>query len=133
MQFGDRRIFIKYRDDGRGLPEWAAPTLRSLSERWGMEPGWDTYNAEPTDARLAGKLFGYLLTLMHGHSTPPVITPLSDGGLQAEWHHNNQHLEIVVSADDAPAYFYSNPANHQEEEHELEQSFSRVRDLISRF
>jgi hypothetical protein len=34
-----------------GLPRWAGPVLPSLSERWGAQPGWDTYgSSRPTSA-----------------------------------------------------------------------------------
>ena len=98
-----------------------------------MEQGWDNYQAKPTDTQLASRLLGYLFTLMQRNSTPPVITPLADGGVQAEWQRNNQVLEIVVTADEPATYYYSNPAAHEEEEQQLEHGLMRVRDLISHF
>jgi hypothetical protein len=131
MQFGERRVILTYQEHGTGLPAWTALALRSLSERRGLEPGWDGYDAKPTDARHAGRLFSYLFALMHDTSTPPLITPLSDGGVQAEWHGNNRDLEIVVPADGPSTYYYYDGSD--EEEDELDSNLQRVRTVIAEF
>jgi hypothetical protein len=134
IQFKDRPgILITYPDAGAGLPPWVVPVLRSLSERRGMEPGWDSYDAKPTESRHIDLLMSYLFVLMRHNSTPPIITPLWDGGVQATWHRNNKDFEIVVSADEPPMYYLRDPATDAEEEEKLEPNLARVRALIGQF
>jgi hypothetical protein len=37
---------------GPALPGWAKPVLKSLPERWGSGPAWDSYRATPTRLHL---------------------------------------------------------------------------------
>jgi len=133
LQAGGQTVQLVYSESENRLPSWAIPVLRSLAERWGTEPGWDSYDAKPTDPQHAVRLLNYLCVLLNDSSTPPVITPLSDGGLQAEWHQNNQDLEIVVPADEPERYYYYNATTGEEEEEELAPQQAHVRDLISNF
>jgi hypothetical protein len=98
-----------------------------------MEPGWDSYQAKPTDVRCVARLLNYLSIVMRENSTPPIVTPLSDGGVQAEWHQHNEDLELVVQADEPARYYYYNAAAEEEEEEELELNYPRVQQLIDRF
>lgn len=133
LQVGRQTVQLAYSESGNRLPSWVLTVLRSLAERWGTEPGWDSYDAKPTDPQHAVRLLNYLCVLLNDSSTPPVITPLSDGGLQAEWHRNNQDLEIVVPADEPERYYYYNATTREEEEQELGPQQAHVRDLISNF
>lgn len=114
------------------LRPWVASVLRSLSERWGVEQGWDSYDARPTEPRHAARLLTYLFALMNDDSMPPIITPLWDGGVQATWHRNDEDFEIVVSASEPPMYYFRS-ATTQEEEEELEPNLARARVLIAQF
>lgn len=112
------------------LPAWVAPVFQSLAERWGGRPGWDSYRAKPTDPSLVLTLLNALSDLMDSDSSPPQVTPLADGGIQAEWHSHDHDLEIVVSATDTPIYYYRSAASNHEEEAELHKDPARVRSLI---
>jgi hypothetical protein len=133
LQIDDETVALNYPDFGTGLPTWATPVLRSLSERWGVRPGWDGYDAKPTDLKHVVRLLNYLSAFMQDGATPPTITPLSDGGLQAEWHRQNRDLEIVVPADEPARYYYYNAATDEEEERDLESNSARVQELIEQF
>ncbi len=126
------QVELTYNSVGEGLPRWAKPVLQSLAERWGSTPGWDTYHAKPTSQTHVVKLLNILSDLMYDDSRPPLITPLTDGGVQAEWHHNTVDLEIVVSADDNPTFYYFNRRTNEEQEGDLEPNYAHVQDLIGR-
>jgi hypothetical protein len=115
---------------GRNLPRWTGPVLQSLSDRWGARPGWDSYRARPTNPQLVVKLLNILSGLMQQNYLPPQITPLADGGVQAEWHSRGQDLEIVVAADERPTYYYFN--QKAEEEAEVSPNYAHVQELIGR-
>jgi hypothetical protein len=126
-----KSIEFTYTTLGGGLPPWADPVLKSLSERWGARPGWDSYQARPTNQRLVVKLLNLLFDLLGDDSSSPQITPLADGGVQAEWHSRGQDLEIVVSADEEPSYYYFNGPMETEEEGDLS-NYAHIQDLITR-
>jgi len=133
VEYHNRSSVVSYPDPGtEKLPSWFVPVLRSLLERRGVSPGWDSYDAKPTDAELAARLLTYLFELMRDNSTPPIITPLWDGGVQATWHRSGKDLEIVVSADEPPTYYFRDEAADEEEE-QLEPNRSRVQALIQQF
>lgn len=125
-------IDFMYTSFGLGLPIWAPPVLQSLAQRWGARPNWDGYHARPTDPRLAADLLNILADLMREGSATPLITPLADGGVQAEWHDRGQDLEIVVPGDGPRTYYYFNRQRSEEEEGELDLSYAHVQDLIGR-
>jgi hypothetical protein len=125
-------IALTYTTPDPGLPQWAASVLQSLSIRWGARQGWDGYHAEPTNPQLVVKLLNILSDLMQQDYRPPQITPLADGGAQAEWHAGRQDLEIVVRADEEPAYYYFHQDSALEEEGDIEPKYAYVQDLIGR-
>ena len=119
--------------DGPALPKWVEPTIRSLEERWAGVDGWDGYDGKPTDLRCATQLLNYLLLVLRNDSTPPLVTPLADGGLQAEWYKANVDLEIVVPANEPARYYFCDPSLGSDEASELTSDFSRLRKLVARF
>jgi hypothetical protein len=125
-------VELTYTSSDRGLPRWATAVLQSLSLRWGLRQGWDGYHAEPTNPQLVVKLLNILSDLMQHDYRPPQVTPLADGGAQAEWHSGGQDLEIVVRADEEAAYYYFNEASGVEEEGDIEPKYAHVQDLIGR-
>lgn len=133
IQLDARRSVVTHSDSGAELPPWFAPVLRSFLERRGEKPGWDSYDAKPTETRHAVRLLTYLFALMGRNSTPPTITPLWDGGVQATWHRNSKDLEIVVSADEPPTYYFRDAATGEEQEEILEPNRARARALIHQF
>jgi hypothetical protein len=133
VEYQNRSGVVTYPDSTTEPPPWLVPVLRSLLERRGVNPGWDSYDAKPTDAGHAARLLTYLFRLMRDNSKPPMITPLWDGGVQATWHHTGKDLEIVVSASGSPTYYFRDEAADEEEEEELEPNRSRVQALIQQF
>jgi hypothetical protein len=127
---GGEHVLLEYLDYGEGLPSWAKPVLNSLSERWGVGYAWDSYHAQPTDIRHAVKLLNYLSNLLKCSAPPPIITPLADGGVQAEWHVDNKDFEIVVPAHELSRYYFYNAATTHEEEGPLEANRQHVQEII---
>jgi hypothetical protein len=132
LPIGDQSIDLAYSSCDPGLPQWAGSVLQSLSERWGVQPGWDSYSASPTSLQLVVKLLNILSALLQEDSPAPQITPLADGGVQAEWHQQEQDLEVVVPALENPTYYYFHGRTSEEEEAGLNANWARVQNLINR-
>lgn len=130
LEIGDRQVCtLTY--SGERPPDWAWPVLRSLETRWGVDPGWDGYTSKPTQVEYVEQLLNCLSSLLQNNSPAPDVIPLSDGGMQAEWHLKGTDLEIVVAADAPPRYYLFNHADGEEEEGDLNSNFSRVQDLVA--
>jgi hypothetical protein len=131
LPIGDESVDLVYSSYDPGLPEWAGSVLQSLSERWGVQPGWDSYSASPTSPHLVVKLLNILSALLQEDSLAPQITPLADGGVQAEWHHEEKDFEVVVPAMENPTYYYFDARTSEEEEGGLNTNWARVQNLIN--
>lgn len=119
-------------DDGTSIPDWIISAVKSMNARWGDLPGWDSYDARPTDSEHAIRLLKYLSQILPDKAVAPIITPLADGGLQAEWHTGEKDIEIVVPFGEQARYYYFDAATGQEEEEELEERYiETVRNHIS--
>jgi hypothetical protein len=133
LQIGEQTTVLTYAYADAALPAWVTPVLQSISERWGVKPGWDSYDAKPTELRHVLRLLNALSAVMQDDSSAPLVTPLSDGGVQAEWHKHSEALEVVVPADEEARYYYYNEDSAQEEEEAFEPHCARVHELISHF
>lgn len=68
----------------------------------GLKPGWDSYKAKainPACVNAAVDLLGKLPQ----HMKMPAVVPMSNGGVQLEWHTRNYELEITF---EDKAYFW---------------------------
>lgn len=119
-------------EGGTVVPPWVEPVINSMSERWGSYQGWDSYDAKPTDTKHAEKLLNYLTEIMLPEAVAPIITPLADGGLQAEWHRGEKDVEIVVPFGEPARYYYFDAEADLEEEEELEEgNIETIRNRIN--
>ena len=130
LQIGSQEIKLII-EDSSTMPLWFEPVIDSMSERWGALAGWDSYDARPTDLDHAIKLLNYLSQILPNKAVAPIITPLADGGLQAEWHRGDKDIEIVVPFDEPARYYYFDATTDAEEEEELEENFQVLRDHIN--
>lgn len=97
------------------LPPWVEPTLSGFSAIHCLEENWNADGAKKISNDLIRQSLTTLAQIMEISSPVPSIVPLSDGGLQIEWHRRQQDLEIVFSAEEAPNFFYENRINGVQE------------------
>lgn len=122
------------RTTGNPLPAWAAAVVESTEQRWGNHTGWDSYDAKPTEKRLAQQLLSILSATLPASAPAPQITPLTDGGLQASWHTESYNVEISVPAQGSPTYFAYDLKTGDEFEGEIEpldDSLARILQCLS--
>lgn len=85
-------------DSRRRNPPWQNDVVNSLCRFLELPNGWDSYNGRPL-RHDTGMFTLQLLNSVLSASTPaPYIVPISDGGVQAEWHQNQLDIELYVSA-----------------------------------
>jgi hypothetical protein len=97
------------------IPDWVQPTVEAFERIMRLPANWDSYGAQPVQSALAGKAVEILSLVMEEDSPPPSIVPLSDGGLQMEWHLRGQDVEIVIATDEPPTYYYRSHEGNPEE------------------
>lgn len=99
----------------RRIPDWVEPTVEALLRVMQLPRNWDSYGAEPVQTVVLRRTLEVLSRVMEEDSPRPSIVPLSDGGLQMEWHLRNQDVEIVVATDEPPSYYYRDQEGSAEE------------------
>jgi hypothetical protein len=98
------------------LPAWVEPTISAFIGIQTLEENWNSYGGKPINNDLIKQSLSILETIMQANSPAPSVVPLGDGGLQIEWHKRQQDLEIVLSSDEVPQFYYRNRATGAEQE-----------------
>lgn len=83
---------------------WLRDALMEVNELTALAAGWDSYRARPVEASAAVGVAMFL----HDHSyhdlAAPQVVPMTDGGVQLEWHRDDVDFEISFSDDDPGVY-----------------------------
>jgi hypothetical protein len=77
---------------------WAKEVTERLNHICALPPGWDGYRGRPTRFDVAQFAISLLRRISQPHTPAPVIIPLSSGGLQIEWHHDEAQIELIIRA-----------------------------------
>lgn len=83
---------------------WYRAALDRISDLTALAVGWNGYDAREVKADMAIDAAAFLAKVAFPGIAPPSITPLSDGGVQVEWHRGGLDIEIAFSDDEPGAY-----------------------------
>jgi hypothetical protein len=125
-----RILTLRWKDFGQPLPVWFDPVMQGFADLVTLEPKWDSYQAKPIQKVAIDKAMALLDALLRPSSPTPSIVPLSSGGLQVEWHRNDQDLEIVFEPRKTPEFFYKNASTGAEEDGSVSSRVDFVIQLI---
>ena len=117
--------------NGDPFPGWVKPTIAAFNEIGNLSDNWDTYGGKAINVEVIRQSFSLLRSVMQPNSPTPSIVPLSDGGLQIEWHRKKQDLEIVFPFEEDGLFLYSNRATGNELEGSVRE-IEKLADLIGR-
>jgi hypothetical protein len=86
-------------------PDWMATATAQLRELLKLKPGWDSDGSPPV-SRSAVEMAMLVLTARRAWfhrlgGGKPQISPVSGGGIQLEWEHENRSLELEVHSNGA--------------------------------
>jgi hypothetical protein len=88
--FGETWVF-------KPLPPWQEQVVARLAELERLIPNWDGEGALPVSRRHANRANAFLARVMSPTSAAPEVVPLADGGVQLEWHlDNNARLDFIT-------------------------------------
>lgn len=122
---------VRIADAPDPIPEWFYRTLRAVVHSLSLEPGWDSYDANPVSRSAAETGLARLFDVMQPSSPPPTVAPIPDGGLQFEWHRNGLDVEIELSRDGVARFVVADLSLDSEIEADWS-DLSRLQEAIAR-
>ncbi len=88
-------------------PAWLDFTTNRLRNLLRLPASWDTYTARPPEKAAAERALDFLFRHHRFTGATPSIVPLTDGGLQLEWHRDGIDVEVVFPVGEpVELYFY---------------------------
>ncbi|MCL4850147.1 MAG: hypothetical protein KJZ78_02055 [Bryobacteraceae bacterium] len=113
------------------FPAWLKPTIQVLTDLLQLPQNWDGYGASQVREQIAQQALLMLIEVMENDAPPPSIVPLSDGGVQVEWHRRGKNLEIEFPADEAPSFYYYEDESGVESEGQVSWNYEKIQAYIA--
>ena len=113
------------------VPAWQGPTVESLLDLLQLPKNWDGYGAIQIQEQLAQKALMVLVEVMENDAPAPSVVPLSDGGIQVEWHRLGRNLEIEFPAGETPSFYYYEDGSELESEGQVSRSYDRIQAYLA--
>jgi hypothetical protein len=86
---------------------WAMPVIRRCLELLALPADWDHHGAAPISPDALSPVLHFLRRVMRPQTSAPSLVPLSDGGIQIEWHQAGVDVEVPVRLTGVePLYIY---------------------------
>lgn len=83
----------------RSLPPWIEPLLKQLESVLALKPGWDGGDGRRVTIDALATGLRVLEETMAWDTVAPTVIPVSDGGIQLEWHCAGVDLEVYIEPD----------------------------------
>jgi hypothetical protein len=83
---------------------WYRAALDRISSLTALAVGWNGYDAREVQADMAIDAAKFLTEVAFPGIAAPSIVPLSDGGVQVEWHRGGVDIEIAFSDEEPGVY-----------------------------
>jgi len=113
------------------LPAWLNPTIQSLRDLYQLPRNWDGYGAVQVQEQIVQQALMVLVEVMDNDVPAPSVVPLSDGGIQLEWHRRGRNLEIEFSAGEVPGFYYYEDGSELESEGQVSKSYDQIQAYIA--
>jgi hypothetical protein len=112
-------------------PAWLQPTIRSFLDLLQVPQNWDGYGASQVQEQIVQQALLLLFEVMDNDAPPPSVVPLSDGGVQVEWHRHGRNLEIEFPADEPSGFYYYENNNDIECEGQVSSRYDQLQSYIA--
>lgn len=76
---------------------WVRDAFEQISSLTALRHNWDTYGAEAIRASAIADVATFLINHAYNDLGAPAVVPMSDGGVQLEWHRGGLDFEIAFS------------------------------------
>lgn len=106
----------------------------SLDRLAALDANWDGYGAAKLDRDILTAARRFAKRLASAMTVRPLVVPISNGGLQFEWHHGSKILELEIEDPQTVHYLKWDPEKGTQEEDVFRiDDFERASDLIRWF
>jgi hypothetical protein len=92
------------RVEAPGASEWYGEALERMNRLTDLAAGWNGHGAREVKGDTAMEAVKFLAEVAYPKIAAPSIVPISDGGVQVEWHRGGLDIEISFSEDDPGVY-----------------------------
>ncbi len=82
----------------RTLPPWINPLIEQFQRVLALNEGWDGASARPITSDALATALTVLEETMAWDTLAPKVVPVTDGGIQLEWHCAGVDLEVYVDS-----------------------------------
>ena len=86
------------RDDRINRPPWFGSVVERLGRFLSLGENWNGYGENAITAQAVVRTMN-LLTRVAMDGPEPAVVPMSDGGIQIEWHYGGTEIEVEVPSD----------------------------------
>lgn len=126
-----REITFRWQDPAGAPPQWVDSLVGGLSDVLTLPRDWDSYGSDPISDIPVRKAFCLMLKLMPPDGRAPWVVPLSEGGIQLEWHREGAVLEIEIDSSDSAHGYWYNPARGEECDLKIPDDEDRIKSYIA--
>lgn len=110
---------------------WRSIVEARLKKLGGYQTGWDGYCSAPPHPSVIAYARSALHSVMQFGTPVPSIVPMSEGGLQIEWHQDGYDIELAIySTDDVDLSIEFPDDREPVEEKTLKTSFFELSEVL---
>lgn len=110
---------------------WRSTVEARFEKLVGYKEGWDGYQSPPPHPSVIAYARSALHSVMQFDTPPPAIVPMSEGGLQLEWHREGYDIELAIySTDDVELSIEFPDDREPVEEKPLKLSFFELSEVL---
>ena len=129
---GETSANVTVFDRRRRTASWQNDMVSTLCRFIELSDGWDSYGGKPL-RHDTGMFALQLMNGMMGPSIPsPHLVPVSDDGLQIEWHQNGFDIELYIASPYECELMVHDHASAETKTYRLTSDFSPLKDALRR-
>ena len=113
-------------------PRWFDSLAVGLVEVLTLPSNWDLNGGRSINLDIVNVALALAPRILGSESRPPWVVPLSDGGIQLEWHLSGAELEIEIDSTHAVTGYWFCESTEEEEEFEMGEDLDCLRSYIAR-
>jgi len=113
-------------------PAWIKPSIQAFMELLQLPQDWDGYGAAQVREQIVQNALMVLVEVMENDAPTPSLVPLSDGGIQVEWHRRSGNLEIEFPVDEPPTFYYYDDEGGEETKGQINGNLDQIQAYIAK-
>ena len=122
---------FRFRSSLYPKPIWFDSLARGLVDVLTLPSDWDSDGGNPIDLKVVKLALEFAPLVLESQSPPPWVVPMSDGGIQFEWHKGDAELELVIDPDRVITGYWFCESTEEEEEFEIGADLALIKSYIA--